>query len=143
MCAQGGCHPPLGGFIPVILLLLLCACSGGQPAYPDRQPPDGFLQQPAERAEGGALFARLCASCHGTVAEGRSPRADFFQPPAPDFRESHYRDLDPAYLYWRIETGKNAEPYRSRGSVMPAWGPTLAEEQIWQLVAYLRSRAGG
>ncbi|MHB1397979.1 MAG: hypothetical protein ACYDAI_08910 [Trichloromonadaceae bacterium] len=29
-------------------------------------------------------------------------------------------DLDPAYLYWRIETGKNAEPFRSRGSVMPA-----------------------
>lgn len=89
------------------------------------------------------LFAQLCASCHGGLAEGRSSRADFFQPPAPDFREPRYRDLDPAYFYWRIETGKNAEPFRSRGSVMPAWGPSLSEEQIWQLVAYLRSRAGG
>lgn len=128
----------LGGW----LVLLLCACSEG-PSYPERKPPQDLLQHPAQRAAGGALFAQLCASCHGGLAEGRSGRADFFQPPAPDFREARYRELDPAFLYWRIETGKNAEPYRSRGSVMPAWGPSLSETEIWQLVAYLRSRAGG
>lgn len=82
-----------------------------------------------------------CASCHGKPDEGRSPRADFFRPSAPDFSESRYRAGDPAYLYWRTEVGKNVEPYLSQGSVMPAWGPTLAEAEIWQLVAYLKARA--
>ncbi len=122
-------------------LLLLAACGERLPAYPPRQPPAGKLALADFRAAGQAVFDRNCASCHGTPEEGRSPRADFFHPPAPDFHERRYRTLDPAYLYWRIETGKTVEPYLSRGSVMPAWGPYFSEERIWQLVAYLRSRA--
>ncbi len=123
-------------------VLTLSACDDRVPDYPRRQPPPA-LAEASQQAAGRLLFAQLCASCHGGLEEGRSPRADFFQPPAPDFREPRYRSLDPAYLYWRIQTGKNAEPFRRRGSVMPAWGPSLSEEQLWQLVAYLRSRAGG
>jgi mono/diheme cytochrome c family protein len=124
------------------LLTLLAACGERTPAYPPRHPPAGTLGSAAARAAGEGIFRHNCAICHGTPEEGRSPRTDFFQPPAPDFRDPRYRTLDPAYLYWRIETGKNAEPYLSRGSVMPAWGPHFSEEQIWQLVAYLRSRSG-
>ena len=39
-----------------------------------------------------------CASCHGKPSEGRSSRATFFKPPAPDFTNAHYRNVDPAYL---------------------------------------------
>ncbi len=124
------------------LVIFLAACGERTPAYPPRHHPAALLGSAAVQAAGGAIFHRNCTSCHGTPEEGRSPRADFFQPPAPDFRDPRYRTLDPAYLYWRIETGKNAEPYLSRGSVMPAWGPHFSEEQIWQLVAYLRSRSG-
>lgn len=124
------------------LSLALAGCREGLPDYPRRSPPAELLTAPAAQAAGAQLFARLCAGCHGGMAEGRSPRTDFFQPPAPDFHEARYRDLDPAFLYWRIETGKNVEPYRSQGSVMPAWGANLSETEIWQLVAYLRSRAG-
>lgn len=126
----------------LLTALTLGACGDRLPDYPRRQPAL-TLSAASAQAAGRQLFAQLCASCHGGLDEGRSPRADFFQPPAPDFREPRYRSLDPAYLYWRIETGKNAEPFRSQGSVMPAWGPNLTEQQLWQLVAYLRSRAGG
>jgi mono/diheme cytochrome c family protein len=129
--------------VVLLPILLLAACSERPPAHPERKPPRGFLEEPANRAAGAELFRQKCASCHGAPAEGRSGRADFFQPPAMDFTAAKYRTLDPAYLYWRIETGKNIDFYRARGSVMPAWGPHLSEEQIWQLVAYLRSRAGG
>lgn len=123
-------------------LALLVACGEPSDSWPERRPPAGFLQSPDNRAAGNALFHEHCARCHGTAEEGRSHRAGFFQPPAPDFLSPRYRTIDPAYLFWRISQGKNVEPYRSRGSVMPAWGPYFAEEQIWQLVAYLHARAG-
>lgn len=125
------------------LLMLLGACGDTLPAYPARKAPSGLLANPASIAAGARIFAGRCASCHGKPAEGRSPRADFFWPPASDFTAPAYRDLDSAFLYWRIERGKTVEPYLSQGSVMPAWGHHLSETQIWQLVAYLRSRSGG
>lgn len=124
----------------LLLLLALVACGEQRPAYPARQPSAGALTDPAQIAAGKSLFREKCASCHGHAEEGRSPRADFFQPPAPDFTEPRYRSADPAFLYWRIETGKTVEPYLSRGSVMPAW-QGLPDREIWQLVAYLQSRA--
>jgi len=130
-------------WLPLLLFLpLFAGCESRSPHYPPRQPPEGLLQDVASIAAGRELFGEHCARCHGSAEEGRSPRADFFHPPASDFREPKYRGLDPAYLFWRIETGKTVEPYLSRGSVMPAWGPYLGEEQIWRLVAYLRSRGG-
>lgn len=120
----------------------LGACGNEIPDYPARTPPAGVLESPAVIAAGHERFLRLCAACHGHTEEGRSSRADFFQPPAPDFSEERYRQLPADYLYWRIATGKNEEPFASRGSVMPAWEATLRGEEIWQLVAYLRSRGG-
>lgn len=124
-------------FLLIVLLLIACDRSPSR-IYPQRTPPTG-ADAPSV-ADGAALFRRLCASCHGTTAEGRSPRADFFVPPAPDFREASDRRSDPAYLYWRIEHGKTVEPYLSQGSVMPSWGETLSPGEIWSLVVYLQSR---
>ncbi len=123
------------------ILVTFAACGEQPVSYPARPVPAGVLADPAAIAAGAVLFREKCASCHGKPDEGRSPRADFFQPPAPDFTESRYRGGDPAYLFWRIETGKTVEPYRSRGSVMPSWRG-LSDEQLWQLVAYLKIRAG-
>lgn len=123
-----------------LLLLTLAACGEPPPSYPPRAVPAGLLADSARIAAGQLLFREKCATCHGKPSEGRSPRADFFQPPAPDFTDPSYRGTDPAYLFWRIEAGKTVEPYLSRGSVMPAWRG-LSDEEIWQLVAYLRSRA--
>ena len=103
--------------------------------------PDGILKDKIQLGRGEALFMDKCASCHGKPGEGRSDRAVFFEPPAPDFTESHYQRMDPAYLYWRIEVGKSIEPFRAQGSVMPAWGMHLTEQQLWQIVAYLQVRA--
>ena len=122
------------------LFLTLAACGEQKPAYPPRQAPAGVLGDAAQIAAGKVLFREKCASCHGHADEGRSPRADFFQPPAPDFTSTVYRTADPAYLFWRIEVGKTVEPYLSQGSVMPAWRG-LPDREIWQLVAYLQARA--
>ncbi len=124
----------------IILSVLLCGCGQERQDYPQRQMPQGLMEDSAQLAAGHALFGDKCASCHGKPSEGRSSRAVFFQPPAPDFTEARFRDSDPAYLFWRIEAGKTVEPYLSSGSVMPAWRG-LTDREIWQLVAYLKTRA--
>ena len=129
-------------FIALVAAILdLTGCNENKAVYPNREMPPGLMSDAAQRHLGQQLFMSKCSSCHGKTSEGRSDRAVFFQPPAPDFTEIHYRDIDPAYLFWRIEVGKQVEPYRSQGSVMPAWGVHFSERQIWQLVAYLLSRA--
>jgi mono/diheme cytochrome c family protein len=124
----------------ILSVLLLSGCGEERPDYPRRQMPQGLLEDRAQLAAGHALFMGKCASCHGKPSEGLSSRAAFFQPPAPNFTETHFRSMDPAYLFWRIEVGKTIEPYLSSGSVMPAWRG-LTDEEIWQLVAYLKIRA--
>ncbi len=124
----------------IVLSLVLFGCGESRVDYPQRQMPEGLLREAAQLSAGYTLFHDKCASCHGKLSEGRSDRAVFFDPPAPDFTNINDPKTDPAYLYWRIESGKNVEPYRSQGSVMPAWGGYLTEQQIWQLVAYLQSR---
>ncbi len=128
-------------YLTLALLLIFFGCREDQIDYPSRQMPDLLMKDTVQLQAGHDLFMSKCASCHGKPSEGRSSRANFFNPPAPDFTNPHYRAVDPAYLYWRIEHGKTAEPYRSQGSVMPAWGVHFNEEQIWQIVAYLQSRA--
>jgi len=120
--------------------LVLASCGERQVNYPARQIPDDLLGNPVQIEAGEMLFKSKCASCHGKPSEGRSGRAAFFEPPAPDFTEDRYRTVDPAFLFWRIEVGKTVEPYLSRGSVMPAWSG-LDEQEIWQMVAYMRDRA--
>ena len=124
----------------ILSVLLLYGCGEERPDYPRRQMPQGLMEDNVQLAAGHALFSDKCASCHGKPSEGLSSRAAFFQPPAPDFTEAYYRNSDPAYLFWRIEVGKTVEPYLSSGSVMPAWRG-LTDQEIWQLVAYLKIRA--
>jgi mono/diheme cytochrome c family protein len=128
-------------FFVLLIVLVFCGCAEDIVDYPARTMPDGLLTDKIALDRGKSLFMDKCASCHGKPGEGRSDRASFFEPPAPDFTDAHYQRMDPAYLYWRIEVGKSVEPFRRQGSVMPAWGMHLSEQQLWQIVAYLQVRA--
>ncbi len=125
----------------LFIMMLAPGCSDQQLDYPARQMPDDIATDEQGLQWAADTFRAKCAQCHGHESEGRGPRADFFEPPAPDFLASKYRTMDPAYLYWRIAEGKTVEPFLSRGSVMPAWGAHFSERQIWLLVEFIRRRA--
>lgn len=124
-----------------LLLILLSACEHGRIDYPQRNVDLTVLQSSTNIVAGEQIFRQNCVQCHGKVSEGRSPKATRFVPPSPDFISSDYQKIDSAYLFWRIETGKQEEPFYSQGSVMPAWRVHFTDDQIWQLVAYIRSRS--
>jgi Tol biopolymer transport system component/mono/diheme cytochrome c family protein len=84
---------------------------------------------------GQAIYARQCASCHGTNGQGDGPAATRLQPP-------------PSNLTQHLTVGKHSDGEVFRwirhgipGSAMPAQGGQLTETEIWQVVTYLRTLA--
>jgi high-affinity iron transporter len=130
-------------FLFVLLTGLLTACSASQStqnADPSlvvtaTVPPEySGLTNPlgADAAEAGAkVFATNCASCHGEMGHGDGPVATSLTPRPVNLVTLQAASSDD-YLFWRISTGRS-------GTAMVGWKGILADEQIWQVVAFLRT----
>ncbi len=97
--------------------------------------PAGLLASREAQEAGRDIFAVNCAICHGANGDGRGLRREGMIPPPADLTRS----------VWSGEAGA-AKTYRViqdgvPGSAMPSW-PTLSEQQIWNLVAYIHSLKG-
>lgn len=77
---------------------------------------------------GEALYKAKCASCHGADAKGETPVGKMYK--LRDFGSADVQKQSDAELTSIIEKGKNK---------MPGYGRSLKEEQIKDLVAYLRA----
>src|SRR4029450_6572406 len=83
----------------------------------------------AAAAEGRALYAKICQSCHGPAGEGSGDRG----PSLTRTRLTHGNgDAD---LFRAIRSG-------IPGTQMPPFAAALSETQTWQLVAQLRTLQG-
>ncbi len=102
-------------------------------AYADVRNP--LADDPESIARGETLYQTQCAACHGTTGLGDGPTAaNLTPPPAPLAMTA--RHMPDAYLYWRITEGGAAW-----GTGMPAYGNVLSEEEIWDVINYLRHLA--
>ncbi len=102
--------------------------------------PPGDLNSSANIQAGRASFIDHCASCHGVLGDGKGTTQPKFGPPPADLTDrARMQARSPQYLFWRISEGGQVEPFRSEGSVMPAWKHQLSDEQRWQLVAFIQS----
>jgi mono/diheme cytochrome c family protein len=105
----------------------------------------------AKAREGGrALFARHCASCHGTDGKGAGPAAAALKAPPPDLtrlpRKDGRFDADRARTF--IDGTQAATAHGPRD--MPVWGKVFAkagarkgagaaQTDVWMLVEHLTS----
>jgi mono/diheme cytochrome c family protein len=86
----------------------------------------------ADAAEAGAdIYQANCRSCHGVQGHGDGPSAEVLNPAPKNLAELQAQVGDD-YLFWRINTGK-------AGTAMVPWKGILTEEQIWQVVAFIRT----
>ncbi|HEX8963195.1 MAG TPA: cytochrome c [Rhodocyclaceae bacterium] len=89
----------------------------------------------ANIAAGKALFQQNCVACHGTAGRGDGPAAAGLNPrPADIAAAMGARIATDAYLDWTLSEG--GAPVHS---AMPAFKASLAPQQIWQLILYLRT----
>jgi mono/diheme cytochrome c family protein len=127
----------------VVLGIFGLAACGGVGAGPSGQE-DGTLQSvPAEyagktnplgvdaAAEGAKVFKSTCEMCHGPQGHGDGPAGGSLDPKPKNLAVLQENASDD-YLFWRISEGRP-------GTSMVAWKGTLTEEQIWQVISFLRT----
>lgn len=86
-------------------------------------------------AVGGPLYAAHCSRCHGETGLGNGQLAHALTPsPALLAYMVQQPIAIDQYLLWSISEG--GKPF---GTAMPAFKKELTQEQIWQIVAYLRA----
>ena len=89
-----------------------------------------------EDLPGQPLYQANCSSCHGLNGHGDGAVAGALEPKPRDLTQPGLSD---DYLFWRISEGGAFEPFRS---AMPAWKSLLKEQQIWQIITYIRALEG-
>jgi copper transport protein len=89
---------------------------------------------PESVAAGKRTFTRYCANCHGLNAEG-GPGNDL-TPPAPDLTGSAWKHGSTDGEIFSVI--KNGVPPELN---MGAWGDQLTDQDIWNVVNYIRSLA--
>lgn len=122
-----------------VLAALLAMCAGTAFAVETTaaQVPQGALlprdSPDAANFRGGLVFANYCVTCHGINADGNGRAARLYNPKPANLRNS---DKNNEYLGLIIRKGGAA---LARSEFMPAWEAELTNEQVNDLVAYLRS----
>lgn len=86
----------------------------------------------SEGSKAGAdLFKINCAACHGIEGRGDGAASQALVPPPANLSKLNQAAADD-YLFWRIATGKP-------GTAMVGWKGVLTDEQVWQVVAFIRT----
>ena len=86
----------------------------------------------ASLARGKEVFAANCVACHGDTGRGDGPAAGAFDPPPANLYEDHVQILTDGAMFSIIHNGVE-------GSGMPAFEGTIDEEDIWNVVNYIRT----
>lgn len=87
-----------------------------------------------KRMFGGAShYDAMCADCHGAPGRARAEFAPDLNPKPPHFGEAPPEVDDPAAreIFWVTKYGIEM-------TGMPAWGPTHSDEELWDMVAFMK-----
>jgi mono/diheme cytochrome c family protein len=126
----------------VLAALLACVQAGAQTAgaagaaSPPKVPQGSLLPRDSVDAavfRGGLVYANYCVTCHGINADGNGRAARLYSPKPANLRAS---DKPDAYFGLIVQKGGAA---LGRSEFMPSWEAELTNEQVHDLVAYLRS----
>ena len=128
------------GYLILISLFVLTAC-GSNASFNSTQAP--LATVPAEYAgktnplgsdaaiAGADVFKTNCVTCHGDNGEGDGIASQSLDPKPANLIDLS-KQVGDDYLFWRVSEGKP-------GTSMVAWKGILTEEQVWQVVTFIRT----
>ena len=87
-------------------------------------------------AKGREKYNQICASCHGPSGKGDGPAAAALDPKPRDLSDAKYvSTISDEQIFKTVKEGGAAV---GKSPLMPAWGGVLSDNDIWNVIAYLR-----
>ena len=100
---------------------------------------ESSAEQEPEGERGSALYVQNCSSCHGLRGAGDGPVGASLNPQPAKHSDGGYMNvLSNEHLFKVIQKGG---PAVGKSPMMAAWGATMGDEQINDVVAFVRSLA--
>lgn len=98
-----------------------------------------FAQAKGNAKKGEELYLEKCVLCHGSQGEGWDWSQKAIPPiPVPDLAKTTPKQSD-QYLFEAVKGGGEAV---GKTRFMPPFGFQLSDQEIWDIVAYMRSLRG-
>ena len=85
---------------------------------------------------GRQAYTGSCSQCHGALGDGKGAFGVTTFPPATDLTSGAARDLSDGQLFYIIQHGLGFTP-------MPGYSSQYADQQIWELVSFIRTLQTG
>ncbi len=100
--------------------------------------------KPGDADKGKEIYDKRCGWCHGAEGDGAGAAKDLLNPPPRDFTSGNYKIKSSSF---EDMTPNDDDIFRMirdgmPGTAMPGWGDLLKEQEMWNLVAYLKTFAG-
>lgn len=127
---------------PATLAGLLCLTTAGlstAQTTPIQNQGDPLFYRDSKDAaifRGGVVYASYCVTCHGINADGNGRAARLYNPRPANLRTT---DKNDSYIEMIVRKGGEAI---GRSPKMPPWGEELTNEQIRDVVTFIRSING-
>ncbi len=77
-------------------------------------------------------YNEMCVKCHGAPGEEMNEMTKGLTPEPPKLFE-HGKKMEPNEAFWVIKNG-------IKYTAMPAFGPTHSDQDIWNIVAFLKNK---
>jgi len=87
--------------------------------------------------KGKSLFVHYCAHCHGLSGDGDGFNAEFLDKEPAELSDTKFQAKKTNHQIFRVIDKGGAAVHKSH--LMPQFGKTLSEAEIWALVAYIRT----
>jgi len=102
-------------------------------------PVAGWAQSKGDANAGKAKYDTLCVGCHGKTGKGDGAAAASLNPKPQDHTDGKAMNaLTDKYLFDIIKDGGVGV---KKSPLMPAWGKTLKDQEISNVISYIRSLA--
>ncbi len=98
-----------------------------------------FAAEKGDPKAGKTRYESLCGSCHGMKGKGDGPAGAALPVKPKDMTDGkRVNPLADQYLFDIIKKGGTG---MGKSPLMPAWGGQLSDQDIWNVVAFIRSLA--